>query len=251
MKIRKAIPFSPQTNGAVERQNQGVIKVLSAAKLEKRNWRLSLQDYVHRHNNLIPHSRIRVTPFELMTGWKYRGFFPRFWQNSEEIDQVEVRERDAEAKFSSKTYADSVRGAKESDLSVGDIVLLAQHKRNKTDPTFSSERYRVITREGPKVVVMSKTGVQYTRNIREVKLAPESHFNHESTIDVFEDGGKIEDVAEFPDEVVSHQEASRTSNTTAIATSESSNIIGSRNLRYRETIKRPSRYDEYVFNIFH
>ena len=50
--IHKLIPLNPQFNGAVVRQNQGIIKALSAAKLERRNWNKALEEYVHLHTPL-------------------------------------------------------------------------------------------------------------------------------------------------------------------------------------------------------
>lgn len=79
---------------------------------------------------------------------------------------------DAEAKLYSKHYADEVRGAKESPIKVGDVVLMSQQKKRKSDPTFSSESFTVVARTGAKVVIMSSNGVQYARNVQDVKLAP-------------------------------------------------------------------------------
>lgn len=172
--VRKSIPFSPQSNGMVERHNQPIIKTVSASKIEGTNWRTSLATYVHNHNTLVPHARLNVTPFELLVGWKYRGTFPSLWNENrpEELDREDIREKDAETKLSSKKHADATRGAKNSDIRVGDKVLLSQMKRSKTDPQFSEERYTVIARDGAKVVVVSANGVQYVRNVGEIKLAP-------------------------------------------------------------------------------
>lgn len=243
IEIRKAIPLSPQSNGAVERQNQGILKALSASRLDGRNWRVALQEYVHRHNTLVPHSRLLVTPFELMVGWKHRGTFPSLWDGSsnEELDRTEVRDRDAEAKLASKVYADSVRGAKDSDIKIGDVVLLAQQKRSKTDPTFSAERFRVVAKEGSKVVIMSKAGVQYARNIREIKKAPDCGSNGVS-VEVMESQGNLNGSSILEN---------------AAGESENDSVLDqpvkeSRSLRKRDLIKRPARLDDnFVYRVFH
>ncbi|XP_065092180.1 uncharacterized protein LOC135713031 [Ochlerotatus camptorhynchus] len=91
--------------------------------------------------------------------------------SNSDLDREEIREKDALSKLNSKKYADSRRGAKESDISVGDKVLITQQKRLKSDPTFSAERYTIMARDGAKIVVRSGRGVQYSRNVQDVKLA--------------------------------------------------------------------------------
>ncbi|XP_062713758.1 uncharacterized protein K02A2.6-like [Aedes albopictus] len=171
--IQKSIPMSPQSNGAIERQNQGIKKALAASKLDNCNWRIALERYVHNHNKVRPLSRLGVTPFELLVGWKYRGTFPCLWEaNSDNnLDREEIREKDAFSKQESKRYTDSRRGAKESNLTVGDTVVLVQQKRLKSDPTFGTEKYTILARDGAKLVVRSDRGVVYSRNVEDAKRA--------------------------------------------------------------------------------
>lgn len=171
--VRKSIPLCPQSNGAVERQNQGLIKAVAAARQEAENWKNALENYVHIHNTVKQHSRLGVTPFELLVGWKHRGIFPALWEaKTKRIDREEIKDRDAVAKLISKQYADYHRGARESEIKVGDKVIVAIQKKNKTDPTFSQDRYTVLSREGGKLVIRSERGVQYVRKIQDVKLVP-------------------------------------------------------------------------------
>lgn len=106
-----------------------------------------------------------------MVGWKYRGTFPCLCKAAaeEEIDPEEIKENDAVAKLISKKYADKRRGARYTDIDVGDKVVVAIHQRNKIDPTFSKETYTVLTREGAKVVICNDNGVQMTRNVQDIK----------------------------------------------------------------------------------
>lgn len=174
VKIRKSIPLHAQSNGAVERQNKGIKDALAASKLDNVNWRKGLEQYVSVHNKVRPLSRLGVTPFELLVGWKCRGVFPCLWEsNSFELDRKEIGEKDADSKLQSKQYADLKRGAKDSNIKVGDTVVVAVQKRVKSDPTFGPDRFTVIARQGAKVVVRSDRGVTFSRNVQDVKLAPD------------------------------------------------------------------------------
>lgn len=175
VKIRKSIPLSPQSNGAVERQNEGIKKALAASRLDNINWRSALNNYVHMHNKVRPLSRLGITPFELLVGWKHRGIFPGLWKTNDQskVDREDVREKDGFSKLDSKKHADFRRGATHSDLTVGDRVVLAQSKRIKSDPTFGPEKFTVIAKDGAKLIVKSDRGVVYSRNVADAKRAIE------------------------------------------------------------------------------
>ncbi|XP_053691678.1 uncharacterized protein K02A2.6-like [Sabethes cyaneus] len=175
VKIRKSIPLSPpQSNRAVERQNEGIKKALAASKIDKTNWKAALEEYVHIYNKVKPLSRLGVTPFELLVRWKFRGTFPCIWstQPTLNLDRENVKEMDAYSKLESKQYADQKRNAKSSDIEVGDKVFLAQFKKMKSDPNFGSEKFVVIARRGAILVVRSERGVLYSRNVQDAKRIP-------------------------------------------------------------------------------
>lgn len=103
-------------------------------------------------------------------GWRYRGTFPSLWDTKTVLDRNDVQENDTFAKLVSKQYADTHRGAKESNIAVGDKVVVAINQPTKTNPSFSNEKYTVLTRQGAKEVIRGDD--VFSRNVQDVKRIP-------------------------------------------------------------------------------
>ena len=82
---------------------------------------------------------------------------------------LQVRDRDKEMKQKTKDYADSKRNAQESEIEVGDSVLLQQRRQDKLTARFEVDPYPVIDRSGNQITVESPAGVGYKRNISHTK----------------------------------------------------------------------------------
>ena len=66
-------------------------------------------------------------------------------------------------------YADEGRGAQVNSLALGDQVLVKQRKEIKLSSTFEDTPYKVTNKYGNEVTVTSPEGVNYKRNVTEVK----------------------------------------------------------------------------------
>ncbi|XP_055604152.1 uncharacterized protein K02A2.6-like [Uranotaenia lowii] len=183
IKLIHSTPLNPTENGLVERSMQGITKISSIAKLEKRNWKEVLAEYVAAYNSW-PHHVTKVPPAELMFGRVVRGVLPNTKTDFKQGNDDELRERDQLAKFQRNSREDRRRRAQELHIAPGDTVLVAQQKRDKTDTVYKNAFHEVkeITGAGRVTVTDMVSNKTFDRNVKALKKFVEREPTAESEI---------------------------------------------------------------------
>ena len=114
------------------------------------------------------HPATGETPSKLMFGREIRTKIPELSTNYHHIND-DVKDTNVENKMKMKAYRDQKVRARESDIQIGDRVLLLQRKEDKLSTAFRNEEFEVIDRNGTQVTVESPTGARYTRNTSHIK----------------------------------------------------------------------------------
>ncbi|XP_062538828.1 uncharacterized protein K02A2.6-like [Armigeres subalbatus] len=113
-----------------------------------------------------------------------------------------------------------------------------KQRKAKTDPIFSAERYTVVARQGAKVVVVSQNGIQYARNIQDIKRAPSMELENDESLVL---GGHDESSTIPADNHSSAPVQTEPGNLQPPGTS----------LRSRASLRKPPRYNsDYVYTVF-
>ena len=169
---KKGVPYWPQSNGEVERGNETILKIVRIARLEGKDWRKALQNFLFQYR-VTPHTVTGVSPAELLMGRKLRDKLPQVEfskdRPTEAYWQQLLRERDTRAKLRQKEYADRTRGAKHSNIEEGDKVLLKQTRENKLSPNYEPEPYVVTRKDGNAVILQGANGNNKMRSIAHMK----------------------------------------------------------------------------------
>lgn len=162
------IPYWPQQNGEVERQNRSILKRLRISQSQKSNWQEDLLIYLTMYNS-TPHSVTGKTPAELFFRRQFRDKLPSVVDV--EFTDPEARDRDIEMKSKGKEYADRKRQATESSIDIGEKVYVKNTiKENKLSSTFKDTTHTVINKEGNDVeLVNDDSGQRLRRNIVHLK----------------------------------------------------------------------------------
>lgn len=164
------IPYWPQQNGEVERQNRNILKRLKINQIEKKNWRDDLLTYLIMYNS-TPHSVTGKSPSELFYRRLFRDKIPTLKDIEYKIIDGETSDRDKELKEKGKEYSDRRRKATVDELEQGQKVYVKNiNKKDKLTPNFNATPYTVIKKDGGDVQVRNdETGKEYRRNVIHLK----------------------------------------------------------------------------------
>ncbi|XP_058816725.1 uncharacterized protein K02A2.6-like [Topomyia yanbarensis] len=178
IKLAHTTPYWPAANGEVERQNRSILKALRIGQMKGELLERSLQEYLYMYT-VTPHSVTGVSPAELMFGRRFREKFPQVSDNS--ILRDEIRDRDLIHKYHAKMYRDKRVNALESNIGVGDQVLMKnQHRVNKLAPNFHAKPAVVIGRNGSSVTIQTEEGEIFRRNSSHLKRIHQDSSNPQS-----------------------------------------------------------------------
>lgn len=164
----RTIPYWPQMNGLVERQNQGILRALRIAKAVNADWRKAVKDYAHMYNT-TPHTMTGKAPLELLTGRPVKDLLPSLRTEPNWNRDADVRDADAIKKMKGKLYSDNRRRAQQSEIAEGDTVLLKNYETGKLEPKFRLELFKVVKKTGSDTIVVNDEGVRYRRPVSHLR----------------------------------------------------------------------------------
>lgn len=185
IKLLHSVPYMPQQNGEVERQNRDILKRLRICQAEgNKNWKEALLDYLSMYNS-TPHSVTGQAPAEMFFRRKFRDKIPMIEDVHHRVEDMDIRDKDKEQKDKGKEYADRKRKAHDSDLSPGDKVYVRNmNKTNKLSSNFEATSHTVTNRVGGDVELQNdETGHQLRRNVIHLKRV-------EGNWEVLQDAGR-------------------------------------------------------------
>lgn len=170
IKLFNTIPYWPQMNGEVERQNRDIVKRLKISASEKRDMKDTLYEYLMMYNS-TPHSVTGKTPSELFFKRINRDKIPMLKEINGQDDDTEVRDHDKIQKEKGKEYGDRKRRAENPGLTGGEKVYLKEmEKPNKLTTNFNPTPHIVEQCEGGDITVRNEeTGQRLRRNVIHLK----------------------------------------------------------------------------------
>ncbi|XP_036340795.1 uncharacterized protein K02A2.6-like [Rhagoletis pomonella] len=166
-------PYWPQANGEVENMNKSLVKRLIIAHNNKRDYKKEIEEFALM-NNVTPHGTTGSSPSELMFNRVIRDKIPGIQDLTDDMLDSAARDYDIINKWKGKEKADMRRRAKESDIEVGDKVLLKNVVfAHKLTPNFDPTEYTVKERSGNEVIIAAGERT-LRRNISHIKRLPAS-----------------------------------------------------------------------------
>ena len=164
-------PLWPQANGEVERVNRTLLKSLKIAHGNGKDLGSELRKLLIAYRS-TPHSSTGIAPFTLLCAREMKTKIPAVNREFDTTMFEKAAENDAESKYKNKNLADKRGVGEESDIQVGDTVLVRNDKGGKLDANFSREKQTVVDKQGSEIVVANDEGKATRRNSTFFKVIP-------------------------------------------------------------------------------
>lgn len=173
--VYNTVPYWPQMNGEVERQNRDVLKRLKICQAENGNWKEDIFSYLMMYNS-TPHSITGKSPSELFYKRQFRDKIPAAPDMEYKTLDEEIRDKDLQMKEKGKEYGDRKRKATDTNLEIGEKVFVKNLiKDNKLTSNFNPTTHTVTDVSGGDVSVRNdETGKEYRRNVVHLKKINDS-----------------------------------------------------------------------------
>ena len=171
---KKATAYWPQGNSEIERFYKTLGKFIKTSHSEGRRWQEELDSFLLIYRN-TPHSTTSVSPAKLLMNRDLKDKIPTL-KNEESPLLKKIRKINAEKKLKAKENYDRKFSVKESDIKVGDWVLVRRITKNKLSTNFETNPVKVLRKYGP-MVTITVNGRETTRNVKDVKKVPNRETN--------------------------------------------------------------------------
>ena len=170
---KSSIPYWPQGNAEIERFYQTIGKAIKTMNAEGRRW----QDDIYRFlldYRTTPHCSTNASPASLLMNRRLRTKLPTV-SPKVSAEFSKAKKRDVEQKKNSKQRYDRKKRVKQSQIKVGDLVIVKQKKENKLTTNFSTKPHKVVKVDGA-ALTLRYNNKEYTRNVAHVKRVDPSRY---------------------------------------------------------------------------
>ena len=146
-KHHRVTPLWPEANGEVERFMRTIKDSVHTARIEGKDWKREMWGFL-RNYRATPHSSTKVPPAKAMIGRNIRTKITQLPEVPNSHVNDTTRANDAKAKDKMKNYADNRRHTKDSNLEIGNSVIV---KRKGFKTSFDPRPYVVTEINGSQI----------------------------------------------------------------------------------------------------
>ena len=164
-KHHRVTPYWPEANGEAERFMKTLGKALRSAVTSGTPWKQGLTKFLRNYRN-APHSTTCIAPAASLFGRELANKLPNL------ADLEDIGEHDRQGKAKIKAYAEKKRRVRETELEVGDTVLVRQERKNKLSSHYDPKPYTVTDVKESQVTAEQHKGRSVTRNSSFFKKVP-------------------------------------------------------------------------------